>query len=262
MLIILSPAKTLDFNKKNEDLPMTKPYFMDEAKILVEELKTYDILSLEKLMKISNKLAVLNMEKFQKWNESLDNSIQCALAFKGEAYRGLDIGSYTMEDYFYANDHLRILSGLYGVLKPFDGINFYRLEMGTKLKFNNNKNLYDFWENKIIDKLYEELKTHKEKKIINLASNEYFKSVEKIGEFEDVEIINIIFKEFKDNEYKIVTVKAKRARGLMSSYIIKNKIETVEEIKEFNLEGYEYDEALSKDNELVFTRDEKIFQIS
>lgn len=261
MLVILSPAKTLDFNKKNEDLPMTKPYFIDEAKILVEELKTYDIMSLEKLMKISNKLAVLNMEKFQKWNNSLDNSIQCALAFKGEAYRGLDIGSYTMEDYFYANDHLRILSGLYGVLKPFDGINFYRLEMGTKLKFNDNKNLYDFWGNKIIYRLYEELKTHKEKKIINLASNEYFKSIEKISEFKDVEIINIVFKEFKDNEYKVVTVKAKRARGLMSSYIIRNKIETLEEIKKFNLEGYEYDEELSKDNELVFTRDEKIFQI-
>lgn len=261
MLVILSPAKTLDFNKKNEDLPMTKPYFIDEAKILVEELKTYDIMSLEKLMKISNKLAVLNMEKFQKWNNSLENSIQCALAFKGEAYRGLDIGSYTMEDYFYANDHLRILSGLYGVLKPFDGINFYRLEMGTKLKFNDNKNLYDFWGNKIIYRLYEELKTHKEKKIINLASNEYFKSIEKISEFKDVKIINIVFKEFKDNEYKVVTVKAKRARGLMSSYIIRNKIETLEEIKKFNLEGYEYDEESSKDNELVFTRDEKIFQI-
>ena len=259
--VVLSPAKTLDFNKKNNDLPMTKPYFIKEARSLVEELKTYDIISLEKLMKISNKLAVLNKEKFQEWDESLDNAIQCSLAFKGEAYRGLDIGSYNVEDYFYANDHLRILSGLYGVLRPFDGINFYRLEMGTKLNFNEYKNLYEFWNDKIINRLYEELKSHKEKKIINLASNEYFKSIEKIGEFKDVQVINIAFKELKDYKYKIVTVKAKRARGLMSSFIIKNQIETIEEIKKFDVEGYEYNEELSSNSELVFTRDNNIFQI-
>ena len=241
MLVVLSPAKTLDFNKKNNDLPMTSPYFIKEARSLVEELKTYDVISLEKLMKISNKLAVINKEKFQEW--------------------GLDIGSYNVEDYFYANDHLRILSGLYGVLRPFDGINFYRLEMGTKLKFNEYKNLYEFWNDKIINRLYEELKSHNEKKIINLASNEYFKSIEKISEFKDVEVINIAFKELKDDKYKIVTVKAKRARGLMSSFIIKNQIETIEEIKKFDVEGYEYNEELSKSNELVFTRDNKIFSI-
>ena len=261
MLVVLSPAKTLDFNKKNNDLPMTSPYFIKEARSLVEELKTYDVISLEKLMKISNKLAVINKEKFQEWDESLDNAIQCSLAFKGEAYRGLDIGSYNVEDYFYANDHLRILSGLYGVLRPFDGINFYRLEMGTKLKFNEYKNLYEFWNDKIINRLYEGLKSHKEKKIINLASNEYFKSIEKISEFKDVEVINIAFKELKDDKYKIVTVKAKRARGLMNSFIIKNQIETIEEIKKFDVEGYEYNEELSKSNELVFTRDNKIFSI-
>lgn len=255
MIVVISPAKTLDFDKINETLPMTRPEFLEEASILIEELKEYDNISLGKLMKISDKLATLNRERFQNWSGSLDEARQCLIAFKGEVYRGMDVGSFTMEDFFYANDHLRILSGLYGVLRPFDGINQYRLEMGTKLKIDECKNLYEYWGNKLIYKLMEEMKAKGDNILVNLASYEYFKSVENIEKMEGIKVINPIFKEERNGEYKIITLRAKRARGLMTSYIIKNKITSVEELKKFKYEGYEFNEELSNDEDLVFIRE-------
>jgi cytoplasmic iron level regulating protein YaaA (DUF328/UPF0246 family) len=255
MIIVISPAKTLDFSKSNETLPMTKPKFIDEAKELVQELKGYDAFSLEKLMKISPKLAKLNNERFQMWSDCLDSGRQCLIAFKGEVFKGIDVGSYTMEDYFYANDKLRILSGLYGVLKPFDGINLYRLEMGIKFKFNQHKNIYEYWGNKLVNSIAEDIGRSKNNILINLASYEYFKAIEDINKLERIKVITPIFKEYKNGEYKIITIMAKRARGLMTSFIIKNQIENIDELKLFNYEGYEFNEELSSKVDLVFTRE-------
>jgi cytoplasmic iron level regulating protein YaaA (DUF328/UPF0246 family) len=205
-------------------------------------------------MKISPKLSKLNFEKFKVWSGSLVSARHCITAFKGEVYRGMDVGSYTIEDYFYANDNLRILSGLYGVLKPFDGINQYRLEMGIKLKFKQYKNLYEYWGNKLMLNIYEDVKKKKNNMIVNLASYEYFKAIENIEKLEGIKVITPIFKEYRNGEYKIITLKAKRARGLMVSFIIKNKIESLEELKRFDMEGYEFNEDLSSDINLVFTR--------
>lgn len=255
MIIVISPAKTLDFSKSNETLPMTKPQFIDEAKELVQVLKTYDVFSLGKLMKVSAKLAKLNNERFQIWSESLNSARQCLIAFKGEVFKGIDVGSYTIEDYFYANDNLRILSGLYGVLRPFDGINLYRLEMGIKFDFNKYKNLYEYWGNKLIYNIAEDIKKSKNNVLVNLASYEYFKSIEDIKNLEKIKVVTPIFKEYRNGEYKIITIMAKRARGLMTSFIIKNKIETIDELKGFNYEGYEFNEELSGEVDLVFIRE-------
>lgn len=254
MLIVISPAKTLDFENINDNLPMTNPRFINESNIIMNELRELDSYSIGKLMKISDKLASLNKDRFTTWKDSLENSKHCLLAFQGDVYKGLDVGSFTDEELFYANDHLRILSGLYGVLKPFDGINPYRLEMGSKLKVGKSKNLYEFWNNTLNNSIYDELRKHKESTLINLASKEYFKSVEKIESYEDVKVITPIFKEFRNGEYKIISLKAKRARGLMSRYIIQNEISEPEKLKLFREEDYEYNEELSNEKEWIFTR--------
>lgn len=254
MIIVLSPAKTLEINKNFSNLPMTEPQFLEKSEILIKELKKYDEYSLASLMKTSPKLTALNKDRIEQWSKSLDNAFISIGAFKGEAYRGLDTGSYSIEELFYANDHLRILSGLYGVLRPFDGINFYRLEMGTKLKFKTYKDLYDYWGEEIQENIYKEL-INDDKILVNLASNEYFKSIECIKKYDDVTVITPTFKENRNGEYKVVTTKAKRARGLMATFIIRNKITEIDELKKFNYEGYEYDEELSNENEMIFTRE-------
>lgn len=254
MLIVISPAKTLDFESINENLPMTSPRFLEHSKTIMNSLKELDSYSIGKLMKISDKLSSLNKERFTTWEASLENSKHCLLAFQGDVYRGMDIGSFTDEELFYANDHLRILSGLYGILRPFDGINPYRLEMGSKLEVGENKNLYEFWKDTLKKSLYEELIKHDESTLINLASKEYFKSVEAIEKERDIKVITPTFKEFRNGEYKIISLKAKRARGLMTRYIIQNKINNPEELKLFNEEDYEYNEELSSEKEWIFTR--------
>lgn len=255
MIIVISPAKTLDFNKINETLPITEPEFLCKAKELIKELKKYDATSLEKLMKISPKLAKVTYDRIQNWSDSIDNTRQCLIAFKGEVFKGIDVGSYSIEDYFYANEKLRILSGLYGILKPFDGISLYRLEMETKLTIKKYKNLYDYWGKQLLDSIITYMEKNKSKILVNLASYEYFKAIEYIKKSNKIEVITPIFKENKNGEYKIITIKAKRARGLMTSYIIKNKIENLEELKKFNYEGYEFNEDLSCNENLVFTRE-------
>lgn len=255
MLIVISPAKTLDLQKRYDNLPMTEPRFLEKSKVIMEELSSYDVNSLEKLMKISNKLAVLNKERNDSWTPNIKKAKQAILTFKGEVYRGMDAQSFTDAELFYANDHLRMLSGLYGSIRPFDGIKEYRLEMGTKIPIKGSKNLYEFWGNTIKNSIVEEIRTHKNKVIINLASKEYFKVIEGIENLEDIKVITPVFKERRGEEYKIITLKAKNARGLMTRYILQNEIEDIEKIKEFNLDGYEYNEEMSNDSEFVFTRD-------
>lgn len=255
MIIVVSPAKTLDFKEKNSNLPMSEPRFLEKSQEIINEIKNYSSYELEKLMKISTKLATLNEERFGKWTPSLDTAKQALLAFKGDVYMGMDVGSFSDSNLFYANDHLRILSGLYGVLRPFDGIKEYRLEMGTKLKVNDSKDLYGFWKNELVECLVNDLKNHKNKTIINLASYEYFKSVENIENNPNVNIITPVFKELRGDEYKIIAFNAKKARGMMSRYIIQNEIEDIEELKKFNVDNYVFNPEMSTEKELVFTRE-------
>lgn len=255
MIVVISPAKTLDFEEKDSNLPMSEPRFLDKSQEIIDEIINYDSYSLEKLMKISTKLATLNRDRFQKWTTSLDTSKQALLAFRGEVYRGMDVGSLSHSELFYANEHLRILSGLYGVLRPFDGINEYRLEMGTKLKVNGLKDLYEFWDTTLEESLMEELKSHSNKTIINLASNEYFKAIEGLKNSDKVKVVTPIFKEYRNDKYKIITLNAKKARGMMTRYIIQNEIENIEDIKKFDIDGYSFNEDMSNENELVFTRE-------
>lgn len=254
MLIVISPAKTLDLQKRYDNLPMTEPRFLEKSKVIMEELSSYDVNSLEKLMKISNKLAVVNKERNDSWTPNIENAKQAILTFKGEVYRGMDAQSFTDAELFYANDHLRMLSGLYGSIRPFDGIKEYRLEMGTKIPVKGSKNLYEFWGKTIENSIIEEIRTHENKVIVNLASKEYFKAIEGVEKLEDIKVITPVFKERRGDEYKIITLKAKNARGLMTRYILQNEIEDIEKIKEFNLDGYEYNEEMSNDSEFVFTR--------
>lgn len=255
MLIVISPAKTLDLEQGYENFPMTEPRFLSKSKVIMEELSSYDVYSLEKLMKISNKLAVVNKERNDSWTPNIEKSKQAILTFKGEVYRGMDAQSFTDAQLFYANDHLRMLSGLYGSIRPFDGIKEYRLEMGTKIPINGYKNLYDFWDKTIENSIIEEVRNHKSKVIVNLASKEYFKAIEGVEKLEDIKVIVPVFKELKGDTYKIITFKAKNARGLMTRYILQNEIEDIEKIKDFNLDGYEYNEEMSNDTEFVFTRE-------
>ncbi|MBD7914737.1 peroxide stress protein YaaA [Clostridium sp. Sa3CUN1] len=255
MIVVISPAKTLDFEEKNSNLPMSEPRFLEKSQEIIDEIKNYDSYSLEKLMKISTKLATLNRDRYQVWTPSLDTAKQCILAFKGDVYRGLDVGSLTDSELFYANEHLRILSGLYGILRPFDGIKEYRLEMGTKLKVNDLKDLYEFWDRTLEESLIEELNNHNNKTIINLASNEYFKSVEGLMKSDKVNVVTPTFKELRGDEYKIISFNAKKARGIMTRYIIQNEIEDIEDIKKLDVDGYLYNEEMSTDKELVFIRE-------
>lgn len=254
MIIVISPSKTLDFEKRYENLPITNPRFLNKSKEIMKELVKYDSSSLEKLMKVSAKLAKLTEERNEKWNTSLESAKQALLAFRGEVFRGMDSLSFTDAELFYANDHLRILSGLYGVLRPFDGINEYRLEMGTKLPVEGKKNLYEYWGKTLEESIAEELKNSSSKILINLASKEYYKSIEAIEKEKEIQVITPVFKELRGDEYKVITIRAKRARGLMTRYIIQNEIDNIEDIKKFNIEDYEYNEELSNDKELVFTR--------
>lgn len=255
MLIIISPAKTLDFDTDTQPDKHTIPEFLEEAKTLVLYLRDYDTEGLERLMNISPALAQLNFERYLKWQTpfTTSNAKQNIFVFRGEAYRGIDIDNWREEDIINSQDYLRILSGLYGILRPLDLIQPYRLEMGTSFETSNAKNLYEFWGNKITLQINSDMENSKgEKVLINLASNEYFKAINK-KELK-YNIITPVFKEQKGDKYKTIAVYAKRARGLMTRFIIENKIETAENIKAFDKNGYAFNADLSKKNQWVFTR--------
>jgi cytoplasmic iron level regulating protein YaaA (DUF328/UPF0246 family) len=251
MLIVISPAKKLDYTSAVNSPLTTQPALLDHSEELAQGLKALAPQDVSSLMSLSDKLGALNFERFQEWQTPFtdENARPAVLAFKGDVYKGLDADSMSDEDLRWAQDHLRILSGLYGLLRPLDLMQAYRLEMGTKFANPRGGDLYQFWGDIITD----ELNKTDSSVLVNLASNEYFKSVRKkaIG----ARIITPVFMDKKDDKYKIISFYAKKARGLMSSYIIRNRITEVEQIKNFDTDGYSYNAALSEADQWVFVRD-------
>ncbi|MEZ4990417.1 MAG: peroxide stress protein YaaA [Saprospiraceae bacterium] len=254
MLILISPAKTLDFESPVTTKMTSEPYFTAEPDRLSKKMRSFSRKKLGELMNISPELAALNVERFQQWTPEpeTEDTRQAVLAFSGEVFRGLKADEMSEADLAYAQDHLRILSGLYGLLRPLDRIQPYRLEMGTRLKYYNYKNLYEFWGDKITDRIKEEL--DESKVIVNLASNEYFKSVR--TDQLKARIITPVFKDFSNGEYKILMTYAKNARGAMANFIIKHRITDPEHLKGFDGNGYVFDADQSDENNLVFIRGE------
>lgn len=252
MKLVLSPAKSLDFESKLPTTKTTEGCFLAEAERLNKLLKKKSAKSLSKLMHISDNLGQLNYERNQEWSLPFtkDNARPAIYAFSGDVYRGLDAYSIDTKKLDMVEDTVRIISGLYGILKPLDLIQPYRLEMGTKMPVGKNKNLYEFWQKKVTQALNDELKEGE--LFLNLASNEYSKTIDKKAL--KVPVVNIAFKEFKNGQYKIVAIFAKLARGLMTRYIIDTNAKTLDDIKGFNYENYGFSEELSSENELVFTR--------
>jgi len=255
MLCVLSPAKKQDFESCETKITPTQPETKKQIAELFEVLKNKSASDLKALMNVSDKIAELNFERYQsfdpkKYNKT--NSKAAVLALQGDVYRGLDAASLKKQDLDYAQDHLRILSGLYGCLRPLDYIQPYRLEMKTPLVNPKGKNLYEFWGTKLSELLNKSLRDHKNPTLINLASQEYFKAIDKSAL--SYPVIHIDFKEKKNGDYKTIGIMAKYARGLMARYLIEHKIDDVEAIKQFNVDKYRFNKKMSSDDKLVFTR--------
>lgn len=255
MLIVVSPAKTLDFETPPTVTEFSQPRFLDHSAKLVEEMRKMAPQDISNLMGVSDKIASLNAARYEQWQQpfTLDNAKQAVLAFKGDVYTGLDASTLTDDDLNFAQSHLRILSGLYGVLRPLDLMQPYRLEMGIKLANDAGKDLYSFWGEQLTESLNKELANEEPSVLINLASNEYFKSIKPKSLTAD--IITPVFKDEKNGKYKIISFYAKKARGLMTRYIIENRIDSPEALKDFNYEGYYFVPAESSDKKWVFYRD-------
>mgnify|MGYP006281976907 CR=1 FL=1 len=254
MITILSPAKKLDKKTDRTIGQTTTPAFLDDSRELMGELRQLSPEQISSLMDVSRKIAELNYERFARWQPPFhqDNATPAVLLFNGQAYLGLEAESLGDDDLYFAQDHLRILSGLYGLLRPLDLIQPYRLEMATKLSNPRGKDLYDFWGEKLTRAINEALSKHPSKVLINLASNEYYKAIK--PKVLEGDIITPIFKEKKGNQYKTVAVYAKTARGLMSRFIIENRIEDPEALKGFDEQGYLYSAEMSDEKEWVFIR--------
>ncbi|MDT0557118.1 peroxide stress protein YaaA [Ichthyenterobacterium sp. W332] len=252
MKLVLSPAKSLNYESELPTNITTEGCFLAEAERLNKLLKKKSARSLSKLMKISDNLGQLNYERNQDWSLPFnkDNARQAVYAFNGDVYRGLDIYTLPKNKIDKLQNTVRIISGLYGVLKPMDLIQPYRLEMGTKFPVGKTKNLYQFWKTKITKALNEELAD--DEVFLNLASNEYFKAID--TKALKVPVITANFKEFKNGEYKMIAIFAKIARGLMARYVLDTNANTIKDIKGFNYEGYGFSDELSSETELVFTR--------
>lgn len=252
MKLVLSPAKSLDYERKLPTSKFTEAEFLLQSERLNNLLKKKSAKGLSKLMSISDALAHLNYERNQEWELPFtkDNARQAIYAFNGDVYRGLDAYTIPKDKIAQLQEKVRILSGLYGVLKPLDLMQPYRLEMGTKMSIGKHKNLYDFWKKDIAKSLNEEL--NDDELFVNLASQEYFKSID--TKALNVPVIHIEFKEFKNGDYKIIAIFAKLARGLMARYIIDTNAETIDDLKGFDYEGYGFSEAMSSEVNLVFTR--------
>ena len=249
MLAIISPSKTQDFSTCDcEAFSQTRQ--IEDSKELVAILRGKNEVQIAKLMSLSEKLAKLNFDRFQNFQTpfTLENAKQALLAFKGDVYNGIDASSLSEDDLNFAQDKVRMLSGLYGVVRPLDLIQPYRLEMGTKLANNKGKNLYEFWGTGVSEVLNDD----ESELIVNLASNEYFKSIDQKSL--KANILNIAFKEKKGDIYKIIGIFAKRARGLMVNYIIRNRLNDAESLKGFTDEGYQFSSKFSSNSTWVFTR--------
>lgn len=255
MLIVLSPAKTLDFESARMIKQKTYPEFQKQAAELVSILKKFDTKSLMELMKISPKLAALNTERFKTWQHVPDENTmrQAICAFSGDVYTGLQVADWNEADFAFGQDHIRILSGLYGMLRPLDYISPYRLEMGTRLPNKRGENLYQFWNETLTTSLQKQLINQGDDILLNLASNEYFKAIQ--TKKLKARIISPQFKDAKNGQYKLISFFAKKARGMMARYVVKNQITQIEKIKEFSDGGYYFNDRLSKGNQWVFTRE-------
>ena len=256
MLVVISPAKSLDYETPVKIRKFTQADFLEDSEQLISQLRDLSPAQVSSLMSISPNLGELNQARFKSWHTpfTTDNARQALFAFKGDVYIGLDAYALSSADISFAQNHLRILSGLYGLLRPLDLIQPYRLEMGTSLKNSKGSSLYQFWGNKITDALNQELSADKKPVLVNLASNEYFKSVK--AQQLNAQIISPVFKDFSNGKYKIVSFFAKKARGLMSAYIIKNRLQKAEDLLSFDVDGYRFSEKDSTADAPVFLRKE------
>jgi cytoplasmic iron level regulating protein YaaA (DUF328/UPF0246 family) len=255
MLMLISPAKSLDMQARYPKVNTTQARLLNDSQLLIDQLQTLSPEDIKGLMSISEKLVELNYQRFQDWVPS-GSTTQCPalFAFQGDVYQGLAADSLTMDEITFAQQHLRMLSGLYGLLRPLDLMQAYRLEMGTKLVNERGANLYAFWGDKLSTLIHADMDGDEPRELVNLASNEYFKAVK--PHIIDCPIITPAFKDFKSGKYKIISFYAKKARGMMVNYAIKNKIIQAEELKNFTAAGYQYAEHLSDDKQWVFTRSE------
>lgn len=255
MLTVISPAKTLDYDTPPTTRKSTQPQFLAQAEQLVEDARQLSPDDIRSLMGVSENIAELNHARFMNWGTpfTLDNAKQAVLAFKGDVYTGLEAETLTASQLTFAQKHLCILSGLYGLLRPLDLMQPYRLEMGLKFANSGGKNLYEFWGTDITGLLQKQLKKSGSAVLVNLASNEYFKSV-KSRELE-ADIVTPVFKDLKGGKYKVISFYAKKARGQMARYIIDNELNDPEALKKYKVDGYKYNRAESSARDLVFTRD-------
>jgi hypothetical protein len=255
MLIVLSPAKTLDYSvdpKSNH----TAPQFLSQSSKLIKTLKDKEPKDIASLMGLSDKLATLNFDRYQSWKAAKSVSSDAKpsmLVFKGDVYQGLSAEGFNAKQIKFAQKHLRILSGLYGILRPMDVIKPYRLEMGTKLQTSKGKNLYEFWGNSVQENVISDLASQKSDLLINLASKEYFSVLGKMPDY--INVVSPVFKDFKKGKHKIISFYAKRARGLMAKWIIENNVRDFEKLSKFNLDGYYFSKKDSSATEPVFLRD-------
>jgi cytoplasmic iron level regulating protein YaaA (DUF328/UPF0246 family) len=252
MLIVLSPAKALDFTAGPEGAGLTTPQLTDETVELAKVTKKLTVRELKGLMSLSDNLAKLNRERFQHFDPASEEGLQAAFAFNGDVYAGLRARELDRKALGWAQDHVRILSGLYGVLRPLDAIQPYRLEMGTQLKTRRGKSLYDFWGPRISAALNEAAQGHKDRTLVNCASGEYFGAVDRSAL--KLPVLACRFLEEKDGEQRIISFYAKKARGLLARYAIDNRIDRAADLKAFDLAGYRYAEALSSPEEFTFVR--------
>ncbi|MGD8205580.1 peroxide stress protein YaaA [Pantoea sp. FN0305] len=257
MLMVISPAKTLDYTTPLATLRYTQPALLEKSQQLIAVARDLSPAQIASLMSISDKLALLNAQRFNDWHPDFtpENARQAILAFKGDVYTGLQAENFSEADFDFAQQHLRMLSGLYGVLRPLDLMQPYRLEMGTRLASPAGKDLYSFWGDTITEALNEALAAQGDDLLINLASDEYFKAVQ--PKKLNARLIKPVFLDEKNGKFKIISFYAKKARGLMCRYIIENRLQAAEQLKQFNLEGYFFDEASSHGDELVFKRHEQ-----
>lgn len=255
MLAVLSPAKTLDYDSTCPNHRPTQPRFLDDSAELIETIRKRSRPQLRELMGISEKLADLNFQRYKEWDRpfSEDNARAAILAFKGDVYTGFDFSQYSTADFRYAQKHLAILSGLYGMLRPLDLIQPYRLEMGTQLKTKRGTNLYEFWGDSLTLGVNRALEDSGATTLVNLASNEYFKAIQ--PEAIQGEIITPIFKDLKNGTYKFMSFYGKKARGMMADFIVRERVKSLAKLKKFKTGGYRYNADLTEGNKWVFTRD-------
>lgn len=257
MLAILSPAKTLDYSPRKLTARRSMPAFLDQSEELIAQLQRMPVRRLRELMGISDELAAMNHARFQEWRRPFPKGAakQALLAFKGDVYQGFDLESYTDDDWAYAQDHLRILSGLYGLLRPLDLMLPYRLEMGTPMKNARGRDLYAFWGDRLTRELAKALKKQGDEVLINLASKEYSRALQ-LGDLRATVIIPV-FKDWKNGELKMITFFAKRARGAMADYVIRHRVADLEALRAFDTDGYQFDPERSTETAPVFTRTER-----